>query len=114
MQTSRCVSSASFSRLTLILLACQLPAHSISVDRKIRTHFEDPKTAIAVKVLREKWKELFNKKMRDPAAPLDPQHEQWLALLLEAFKSPKREDDEEKKRQRAEKKPVKLSLTRNG
>ncbi|BGO98493.1 hypothetical protein NBRC10513v2_002888 [Rhodotorula toruloides] len=92
----------------------QLPAHSISVDRKIRTHFEDPKTAIAVKVLREKWKELFNKKMRDPAAPLDPQHEQWLALLLEAFKSPKREDDEEKKRQRAEKKPVKLSLTRNG
>ncbi|GAA6051223.1 hypothetical protein JCM3770_005879 [Rhodotorula araucariae] len=91
----------------------QLPAHSISIDRKIRTRLEDPKSAVAIKLLREKWRELFNRKMRDPTAPLDPKHAPWLALVVEAFRSPKREDDEEKKGRKAEKAQVKLSLTRN-
>ncbi|GAA5857787.1 hypothetical protein JCM9279_000747 [Rhodotorula babjevae] len=92
----------------------QLPAHSISIDRKIRTRLEDPKSAVAIKLLREKWRELFNRKMRDPAAPLDPKLAPWLALVVEAFRSPKREDDDEKKGRKAEKAQVKLSLTRNG
>jgi len=52
--------------------------------------------------------------MRDPSAPLDPRLEPWLALVVEAFRSPKRDDDEDKKRGKAEKAQVKLSLTRNG
>ncbi|BGP39119.1 hypothetical protein JCM10449v2_003057 [Rhodotorula kratochvilovae] len=91
----------------------QLPAHSISIDRKIRTRLEDPKSAVAIKLLREKWRELFNRKMRDPTAPLDPKHAPWLALVVEAFRSPKREEEEDKKGRKAEKQQVKLSLTRN-
>jgi len=52
--------------------------------------------------------------MRDPAAPLDPKLAPWLALVVEAFRSPKRDDDDEKKGRKAEKAQVKLSLTRNG
>ena len=68
---------------------------------------------MAIKLLREKWRELFNRKMRDPTAPLDPKHAPWLALVVEAFRSPKREEEEDKKGRKAEKQQVKLSLTRN-
>lgn len=92
----------------------QLPAQSIAIDRKIRTRLEDPKTALAIRCMREKWRDIFNKKMRDPAAPVDARLEAWLALILEAVKSPYRDDDEEKKRKKqAERAQVKLSLTRH-
>ncbi|GAA5869867.1 hypothetical protein JCM3774_000517 [Rhodotorula dairenensis] len=92
----------------------QLPAQSISIDRKIRTRLEDPKSALAIRFLREKWREIFNRKMKDPAAPVDPRLEPWLALVADAIKSPHREDDEEKKRKRQqERAQVKLSLTRH-
>lgn len=92
----------------------QLPAQSIAIDRKIRTRLEDPKTALAIRCMREKWRDIFNKKMRDPAAPVDARLESWLALILEAVKSPYRDDDEEKKRKKqAERAQVKLSLTRH-
>ncbi|GAA5993713.1 hypothetical protein JCM10908_001342 [Rhodotorula pacifica] len=92
----------------------QLPAQSISIDRKIRTRLDDPKSALAIRFLREKWREIFNRKMKDPAAPVDPRLEPWLALVADAIKSPHREDDEEKKRKRQqERAQVKLSLTRH-
>jgi ATP-dependent RNA helicase DHX29 len=92
----------------------QLPAQSISIDRKIRTRLEDPKSALAIRFLREKWREIFNRKMKDPAAPIEPRLEPWLALVADAIKSPHREDDEEKKRKRQqERAQVKLSLTRH-
>ncbi|GAA5938098.1 hypothetical protein JCM10213_000830 [Rhodosporidiobolus nylandii] len=89
----------------------QLAAHSLSIDRKIRTRFYDPKTLLAIKELRGKWRDLFNRKMKDPAAPLDPLLEPWLALVREALASPFKAEEEDKKKK--EKKEVKLSLTRN-
>ncbi|GAA6061389.1 hypothetical protein JCM10212_000649 [Sporobolomyces blumeae] len=86
----------------------QLAAHSISIDRKIKTRLE-PKTSIAIKTLRQQWQALFKKKMVDPAAPLAGQ-QQWLDLLLEAFASPRKVEEEEKKKKRE---PVKLALKRN-
>ncbi|GAA6008894.1 hypothetical protein JCM11491_003823 [Sporobolomyces phaffii] len=83
----------------------QLAAHSLSIDRKIKTRLE-PKTSIAMKVLRHQWQAFFRKKMIDPAAPLEGQ-QQWLELLLEALESPKKLEEEEKKRTRE---PVKLNL----
>lgn len=84
----------------------QLAAHSLSIDRKIKTRLE-PKTSIAMKILRQQWQAFFKKKMVDPSAPLEGQ-QQWLELLLEALESPKKQEEEEKKRTRE---PVKISLT---
>ncbi|GAA5955052.1 hypothetical protein JCM3765_003173 [Sporobolomyces pararoseus] len=84
----------------------QLAAHSLSIDRKIKTRLE-PKTSIAMKILRQQWQAFFKKKMIDPSAPLEGQ-QQWLELLLEALASPKKAEEEEKKRTRE---PVKISLT---
>ncbi|GAA5927842.1 uncharacterized protein JCM15063_006009 [Sporobolomyces koalae] len=85
----------------------QLAAHSLSIDRKIRTRLE-PKTSIAIKVLRQQWQALFKKKMIDPSAPLEG-HQQWLDLLVEALESPKKKAEEEEKKRTRE--PVKLTLT---
>ncbi|GAA5984920.1 hypothetical protein JCM11641_003627 [Rhodosporidiobolus odoratus] len=92
----------------------QLAAHSLSIDRKVRTHFYDPKTLFALKSLRTKWRDLFNRKMKDPAAPLDPRLEPWLGLVREALASPFNKSEEEEKKKKERKKEVKLSLTRNG
>ncbi|GAA6012163.1 hypothetical protein JCM10207_005153 [Rhodosporidiobolus poonsookiae] len=90
----------------------QLPAHSINVDRKIRTRLYDPKTLLAIKILREKWRDLFNRKMKDPAAPLDARFEPWLQLVREALESPFKAEEDDKKKKK-EQTQVKLSLTRN-
>lgn len=96
-------------------ISLQLPAHSLSIDRKIRTHLYDPKTLLAIKLLREKWRELFLRKMKDPAAPLDPALEPWLALVREALESGfvKAALEAEKAKSKETKEKVKLSLTRN-
>ncbi|GAA5902381.1 hypothetical protein JCM6882_000515 [Rhodosporidiobolus microsporus] len=93
----------------------QLAAHSLSIDRKIRTRLYDPKTLLAIKLLREKWRELFVRKMKDPAAPLDAKYEPWLALMREALESPFKQEEAEKKKKEKEavRAQVKLSLTRN-
>ncbi|GAA5823603.1 hypothetical protein JCM11251_000694 [Rhodosporidiobolus azoricus] len=93
----------------------QLAAHSLSIDRKIRTRLYDPKTLLAIKLLREKWRELFLRKMKDPAAPLDAKYEPWLALMREALESPFKQEEAEKKKKEKEavRAQVKLSLTRN-
>ncbi|GAA5869879.1 hypothetical protein JCM1840_007661 [Sporobolomyces johnsonii] len=91
----------------------QLPAHSLSIDRKIKTRLE-PKTAIAMKVLRQQWQAFFKKKMVDPAAPLPAGQQQWLALFMEALVSPALADDDDKKKKKREAVKVQLSLTRNG
>ncbi|GAA6031102.1 hypothetical protein JCM8097_004004 [Rhodosporidiobolus ruineniae] len=91
----------------------QLPAHSLSIDRKIRTRLYDPQTLLALKLLREKWTQLFQRKMKDPSAPLDPKHEPWLALMREALESPFRQEEDDKKKRDQVKAQVKLSLTRN-
>ncbi|GAA5855636.1 hypothetical protein JCM8547_001627 [Rhodosporidiobolus lusitaniae] len=93
----------------------QLPAHTLSIDRKIRTRLYDPKTLLAIKILRDKWRELFNKKMKDPAAPLEARLEPWLALMRESLESPfkKAEEEDKKNKKEAVRAAVKLSLTRN-
>ena len=60
-----------------------------------------------MKILRQQWQAFFKKKMIDPSAPLEGQ-QQWLELLLEALASPRKAEEEEKKRTRE---PVKISLT---
>jgi len=93
-------------RADILCRISQLAAHSLSIDRKIKTRLE-PKTSIAMKILRQQWQAFFKKKMVDPSAPLEGQ-QQWLELLLEALESPKKQEEEEKKRTRE---PVKISLT---
>ncbi|GAA5943107.1 hypothetical protein JCM1841_003894 [Sporobolomyces salmonicolor] len=91
----------------------QLPAHSLSIDRKIKTRLE-PKTAIAMKVLRQQWHGFFKKKMIDPSAPLPEGQQQWLALFMEALVTPTLADDDDKKKKKRDAVKVQLSLTRNG
>lgn len=62
----------------------QLPAHSLAIDRKIRVHLE-PKTALAMKLLRQKFNQLFNTCMRDPTQAMSAESMQWLELVKESL-----------------------------
>lgn len=86
----------------------QLPAHSLSIDRKIRVLLE-PKTSIAMKVLRNRFHQLFAAKMKNPSITTDTQRE-WFDLVKEALVSKKLEKEVKVEEVR---KKVHLSIHRN-
>lgn len=87
----------------------QLAAHSLSIDRKIRVSLQ-PKTSIAMKVLRHRFNQLFNAKMRNPSITTESQ-QQWLDLVKEALVSKKSVVEEVEVKEVRPK--VKISLQRN-
>lgn len=62
----------------------QLPAHSLTIDRKIRVRLE-PKTSIAMKLLRTKFNHLFAAKMKNPGATMSAEDAMWLELIKESL-----------------------------
>lgn len=69
----------------------------------------EPKTAIAMKVLRSRFNQLFNAKMRNPSITTESQ-QQWLDLVKEALVSKNTVEKVEVKEVRPK---VKISLQRN-
>jgi len=64
----------------------QLAAHSLALDRKIKVQLE-PKTALALRLLRRQFDRLFNAKMKNPGAALGAAGREWLALVVESLAS---------------------------
>lgn len=89
--------------------ATQHAAHSLSIDRKIKTQLES-KTIIAMKILRHRFNQLFSAKMRNPAVTTE-QQQHWLDLVIEALVT-KREVEERREEKEVGKK-VTLSIHRN-
>ncbi|KAM0753239.1 P-loop containing nucleoside triphosphate hydrolase protein [Meredithblackwellia eburnea MCA 4105] len=87
----------------------QLPAHSLTIDRKIRTYLE-PKTSIALKILRHRFNQIFSAKMKNPSVTTEAQ-QQWLELVIESLASKKEVED--KKKEADPVKSVTFSLQRN-
>ena len=96
--------------MTQLTCSVQLPSQSVAIDRKIRATFE-PKTAIMLKVLRERFNTLFLTRMRDPSPDnVSQKDREWLELAREAIAT-----DKEKRNQPEEpaREAVKLSLHRH-
>lgn len=89
---------------------CQLAAHSLSIDRKLKTRLES-KTMIAMRLLRSHWHSLFLAKMKNPALPLTDGQGVWLEMLKEALCSPPPEEEVRKKKGKSE--PIQIGLVRN-
>ncbi|KAM0788761.1 hypothetical protein ACM66B_002852 [Microbotryomycetes sp. NB124-2] len=88
----------------------QLPAHTISIDRKVKTRL-DPKSTIALKVLRQKWTSFFNAKMKAPSLVVGEQQQAWLDLIKEALACG---ELAEVKRKKQEARPaIQLSMVKN-
>ncbi|KAK4055699.1 hypothetical protein OIV83_000245 [Microbotryomycetes sp. JL201] len=86
--------------------------HSISIDRKVKTRL-DPKSTIALRVLRQKWSSFFNAKMKSPSLVIGEQQQAWLELLKEALASSDLLQDEMKKKKQESRPAMQLSMVKN-
>ncbi|SCZ98775.1 BZ3500_MvSof-1268-A1-R1_Chr7-1g09268 [Microbotryum saponariae] len=92
----------------------QLAAHSLSIDRKIRIRLE-PKTSIAMRLLRQQWNSFFLAKMKNPTMTTSEPHAAWLDLVKEALCSPRKDEDSVTAEMRKKKvvEQMKLSVIKN-
>ncbi|KDE09069.1 hypothetical protein MVLG_00787 [Microbotryum lychnidis-dioicae p1A1 Lamole] len=92
----------------------QLAAHSLSIDRKIRIRLE-PKTSIAMRLLRQQWNSFFLAKMKNPTMTTSEPHAAWLDLVKEALCSPRKDEDNVTAEMRKKKvvEQMKLSVIKN-
>ncbi|SCV70876.1 BQ2448_3638 [Microbotryum intermedium] len=92
----------------------QLAAHSLSIDRKIRIRLE-PKTLIAMRLLRHQWNMFFLAKMKNPTMTTSEPHAAWLDLVKEALCSPRNDEDSVTAEMRKKKvvEQMKLSVVKN-
>ncbi|KAG0148747.1 hypothetical protein CROQUDRAFT_669777 [Cronartium quercuum f. sp. fusiforme G11] len=66
----------------------KLPAQSVILDRKIKASM-NPKTLLALKLLRQRFQLLFNQKMKNPSKPLSENQQKWFDLIVIALKDEK-------------------------
>lgn len=65
-------------------------ANSVSIDRKIRRNV-DTKTGYAIDLLRARFDEILQARLKAPAKALPEQQAKWFALLEESLRTPNEE-----------------------
>jgi len=66
----------------------KMPAESVIIDRKIKASM-NPKTLLTLKILRQRFQQLFNLKMRNPSQMFDQQQQRWFDIITAAIKDEK-------------------------
>ncbi|PLW22095.1 hypothetical protein PCASD_17739 [Puccinia coronata f. sp. avenae] len=66
----------------------KMPAESVIIDRKIKASM-NPKTLLTLKILRQRFQQLFNLKMKNPSQRFNEQQQRWFDLITAAIKDDK-------------------------
>ncbi|KNZ63764.1 hypothetical protein VP01_1103g1 [Puccinia sorghi] len=66
----------------------KMPAESVIIDRKIKASM-NPKTLLTLKILRQRFQQLFNLKMKNPSQMFDQQQQRWFDMITAAIKDEK-------------------------
>ncbi|KAI7942024.1 hypothetical protein MJO28_012051 [Puccinia striiformis f. sp. tritici] len=66
----------------------KMPAESVIIDRKIKASM-NPKTLLTLKILRQRFQQLFNLKMKNPSLEFDQQQQRWFDLITAAIQDDK-------------------------
>lgn len=69
-------------RVKVVSLTSKLSANSLQIDKKLRYRI-DPKSALAVKLLRDRFAAAMATRLR--GRPLTERQEQWFALALQCI-----------------------------
>ncbi|KAA1118256.1 hypothetical protein PGTUg99_000402 [Puccinia graminis f. sp. tritici] len=66
----------------------KIPAESVIIDRKIKASM-NPKTLLTLKILRQRFQQLFNLKMKNPSQKFNQQQQRWFDLMTAAIQDDK-------------------------
>lgn len=92
----------------------QLPAHSLTLDgKKIRARLDSAKSAVALRLLRHQYGQLFDAKMRRPSMDWTQRQQAWFTLVMDAIMDlAKRKEDKEREERDLAPKMGRISLHR--